>query len=245
MKKRPFAVFDIDGTLVRWQLYHAVVEALALEGKIPQSVCEKIDSARSTWKRRGAGSDGFRTYELILVEGYHEALEKLTPDDINHAIDTVYDMYHQQTYTYTRDLIVSLKEKGYLIFAISGSHQQIVSKLGKYYGFDDTIGADYQVVENEFTGVRISPAVHGKGPLVKKLVKQHDATWTGSLAIGDSRSDAAMLELVEQPIAFNPDQDLFAIAQKNGWPIVIERKNMIYRLEHHNESYQLTETNIN
>src|SRR3546814_11785501 len=31
MKK--FAVFDIDGTLIRWQLYHAVVETVAKDRK--------------------------------------------------------------------------------------------------------------------------------------------------------------------------------------------------------------------
>ena len=26
---RPFAVFDIDGTIIRWQLYHALADELA------------------------------------------------------------------------------------------------------------------------------------------------------------------------------------------------------------------------
>jgi ornithine cyclodeaminase/alanine dehydrogenase-like protein (mu-crystallin family) len=30
MNKNRFAVFDIDGTLIRWQLYHAVVDLQAL-----------------------------------------------------------------------------------------------------------------------------------------------------------------------------------------------------------------------
>ena len=40
-----------------------------------------------------------------------------------------------------------------------------------------------------------------------------------------------MLEAVKHPIAFNPDQKLYDIAVKQGWQIVIERKNVIYTLE--------------
>ena len=33
-KGRPFAVFDIDGTLIRWQLYHSIADTLARLGHI-------------------------------------------------------------------------------------------------------------------------------------------------------------------------------------------------------------------
>jgi phosphoserine phosphatase len=48
-----------------------------------------------------------------------------------------------------------------------------------------------------------------------------------------------MLSMVKQPIAFNPTKELFKTAQQNGWEIVIERKNMIYKLEVKNGSYVL------
>ncbi|MDB5164640.1 MAG: family hydrolase, partial [Candidatus Saccharibacteria bacterium] len=44
---------------------------------------------------------------------------------------------------------------------------------------------------------------------------------------------------VEQPIAFNPSKDLFEHAQKEGWNVVLERKNMVYRLEPQDGRYQL------
>lgn len=241
MKQRPFAVFDIDGTLIRWQLYHAIVETLTRQGKIPTAVAARIDEARAAWKNRGAGQDGFGVYEEILVKGYHEALKTLQPADIDEAIAVTFEKHHDQTYSYTCKLIASLKEKGYLIFAISGSHQEIVTRLGAHYGFDDTIGARYHVIAGKFTGTRTTPVVTGKGPLLKELVAKHGATWEKSLAIGDSRSDGAMLELVEQPVAFNPDQKLYTLAEEHGWPIVIERKNMAYRLEMQDGQYLLTD----
>ncbi len=244
MKQRPFAVFDIDGTLIRWQLYHAVVESLTQDGKIPEPVALKINAARLAWKNRDAGAESFAFYEETLVEGYHEALKVLSPSDIDVAIEKAFSLHGGQTYTYTRSLIQTLKDEGYLLFAISGSHQQIVTKIGALYGFDDTIGAEYHTDAGAFTGTRTTPIVVGKGVLLNELAAKHNVTWAGSVAIGDSKSDAAMLELVERPIAFNPDQRFYTVAAEKGWPIVIERKNMVYRLEKSDDVYTLAEVNI-
>ena len=38
-QSRPFAVFDIDGTLIRWQLYHAVADDMAKQNIINPQYC--------------------------------------------------------------------------------------------------------------------------------------------------------------------------------------------------------------
>jgi phosphoserine phosphatase len=48
--------------------------------------------------------------------------------------------------------------------------------------------------------------------------------------VGDTESDVSMLEIVEQPIAFNPNQNLKEIAEKKGWKIIVEKKDVIYDL---------------
>jgi phosphoserine phosphatase len=52
-----------------------------------------------------------------------------------------------------------------------------------------------------------------------------------------------MLGMVEHPVAFNPSQKLFREAERRGWKIVIERKNMIYELEKAGAGYRLARTN--
>jgi len=242
MTKRPFAVFDIDGTLIRWQLYHAIIEDLIASGTISSEYAEKIEAARRTWKQRLDGAS-FGDYEMTLVHTYHDLLASLPHKPFEEAVERVFELHKDQVYTYTRDLLRQLKSRGYLLFAISGSHQEAVTKLGDYYGFDATIGAHYGHTNGHFTGERSSPVDIGKGPLLKQLVEEWNASWEGSLAIGDSRSDAAMLELVEQPIAFNPNRELFEIAREQGWRIVVERKDMIYTLEQGDATYLLAETN--
>jgi HAD superfamily hydrolase (TIGR01490 family) len=226
---RKFAVFDIDGTLIRWQLYHAVVNQLVRVGQISAEDNEAIRQARMTWKRR-SHQDSFRDYEHVLVTTYLAVLNKLTPADYHQAIDQVFEEYKDQVYTYTRDLLRDLKAQNYLLFAISGSHSEIVTKLAEYYGFNASIGATFEQKDGRFTGNTETPFGR-KAELLQNMVAEHQADFAGSIAIGDSGSDIAMLELVEQPIAFNPNAELFAKAKAEGWKIVLERKNMVYELE--------------
>jgi len=235
--KKPFAVFDIDGTLIRWQLYHAIVDTLGQQGHLEPNVYEALRAARIAWKQRTA-PDSFQAYEAQLVKAYSAVLSQLTTTQFDRAVEAVYREYKDQVYTYTRDLLKNLKKKGYTLLAISGSQTEIVGKIAAYYKFDDYVGADQKRSGQRFTGQK-SKVFAQKHLLLQELVKQHDLNYKGSIGVGDSEGDISMLELVEQPIAFNPTRALFEHATKNGWEIVVERKNMIYELNQENDRYTL------
>ena len=237
-EKRPFAVFDIDGTVIRWQLYHAIADALAKMGHIDAEMFDQARNARMQWKKR-VGEDAFKDYEEVLIDIYDKALVTLTADDFMAAVQHVFDEYKDQTYTYTRDLIRSLKEQGYLLFAISASQEEVVEMLAKYYGFDAWAGSKYPREGNHFTGKKIPLKRDLKVKKLNGFIKNFSATTAGSIAIGDSDSDIPMLESVEQPIAFNPNKALFHHAKDKKWKIVVERKNMIYELESDDGGYRL------
>lgn len=239
---RPFAVFDIDGTLIRWQLYHAIADALSKRGYVDDKVYQEVKDARMLWKRRSE-SEAFKTYETQLVEFYDQLLHRLSVANFNEAAGAVFDEYKDQVYTYTRQLIKDLKKQGYLLFAISGSQSEIVELIANYYKFDDFIGTTYERSGKFFTGTKIAH-LGTKHEVLKKLAQRHGATFKKSVAVGDSAGDITMLEAVEVPIALNPEQKLFAHAKKNGWKVVIERKNMVYELESRDGRYQLVKTNI-
>jgi HAD superfamily hydrolase (TIGR01490 family) len=237
---RPFAVFDIDGTLIRWQLYHAIADALARRGHIKPQTYQTMRDARMIWKRRAGGS--FKDYEVQVIEVYEAVLKTLSFEQVEEAIDAVFEEYKDQVYTYTRDLIAKLKQQKFLLFAISGSQTEIVAKVAYYYGFDDYIGTVYEWGVSGFSGAKLSIGSLDKDQNLQRLVQKHKTSFEGSFGIGDSHSDIKMLELVDHPIAFNPERALFEPAQRAGWKIVIERKNMIFELEKRGERYELVKT---
>ena len=239
MKK--FAVFDIDGTLIRWQLYHAVADNLVKHGFIAPVKFQAIRDARMVWKRRES-SDSFKEYEMELVRLYEDILSEITVEQFEAAAQAVFEEYKDQVYIYTRDLLKRLKKDGYLLFAISGSQIQIISKMARYYGFNDFVAREDAYKDNRFTGSSTTP-IFNKDEVLQRLVTKNGADFKDSIAVGDSSSDIKMLELVEQPIAFNPEHSLFDFADNQGWKIIIERKSMVYELEKQDGKYQLVKTN--
>ncbi|HET9174278.1 MAG TPA: HAD-IB family hydrolase [Candidatus Saccharimonadales bacterium] len=238
---RKFAVFDIDGTLIRWQLYHAVADELARRGHFGAIEYEAVKRARMTWKQR-AHDDSFKTYEQALVNLVDQAIVGLAQVELQSACRTVISEYKDQVYTYTRDLVRQLKDQHYLLFTISASQQDVVKLLAEYYGFDDWGGSEYEVKDGYFTGKKEILKSERKPEYLQQLVTKHGTSYSGSIAVGDSESDIPMLNIVEQPIAFNPTKQLFEHATARGWNIVVERKNVVYTLGEHHGSYILAQT---
>jgi HAD superfamily hydrolase (TIGR01490 family) len=234
---KPFAVFDIDGTLIRWQLFHAIVHSLGKQGYLPAAAHDRIKQARMSWKVRST-NDGFSEYEAILVKEYLGVLKEISPAQYDTIVQEVFDEYKDQTYTYTRDLVRDLKQKGYVLLAISGSHDEIIQKLARHQGFDGAQGATFEQIDGTFSGQIDSP-IFDKAKVLQRLIHEYNLTTENSVGVGDSASDIPMLALVSRPIVFNPDKKMFMAAKERSGEIVVERKNMIYQLYHQNGHYLL------
>ena len=238
MKARQFAVFDIDGTILRWQLYHAVADELVKRGHMDPAKFESVRQSRLGWKKR-SNQGSYADYEASLVKFFELAIVDTSPSEFQSASRAVIETYKDQVYTYTRDLIAELKNRNFLLFAISASQHEIVQLLAEYYGFDDSEGSKYEIKQGAYTGKGEILISDKKPAFLKQLAAKHNATWQGSIGVGDSESDIPMLETIQNPIAFNPTKKLFDHAQARGWNIVVERKNMVYRLGSQGNKYEL------
>jgi HAD superfamily phosphoserine phosphatase-like hydrolase len=237
MKK--FAVFDIDGTLFRWQLYHELVQTLALADVFPHNAPRELDEHYNRWK---GGELSFREYEQFVVKLMTENLPLVPIATFEAACDKVVEQSAHKTHLYPKALLKELKAQGYTIIAITGSQQELIERFGKRYDFDICVGAKYARNGNHFTGEKERSTVGHKPEILREIVETHHLSWEGSVAIGDSAGDASVLELVEQPIAFNPDSGLLERAKTEGWPVVIERKNIAYKLEKKGNELVLADT---
>jgi phosphoserine phosphatase len=63
------------------------------------------------------------------------------------------------------------------------------------------------------------------------------------MAVGGTSSDIPLLKMVDQAIAFNPNQALFKAANENDWMVVVERKDVVYGLQKNGSTYELKQSN--
>jgi len=234
---RRFAVFDIDGTIIRWQLFHAITDALAHDKALPAELYAQIQDARQRWKTR-SHEESFKEYEHQLVDNFEAVLKGMDVTAHKRASQRVFEEYKDQVYRYTRGLIKELKAQGYVLFAISGSPTDVVEPFAAYYGIDDFVASHYRNDGQIYTG-EVEVFVGRKAEALDTLVKKHGLDYQGSIAVGDSEGDIAMLAAVENPIAFNPSKILLAEAKAQGWKIVVERKNVVYELSEQSGVYVL------
>jgi HAD superfamily hydrolase (TIGR01490 family) len=237
MTMRKFAAFDIDGTVGRNSIFTAVTDELVRSGHLPAEVAPKVEEKLEAYRQR-KHKETFNEYVEASVNALFAHMNKVSVKDYQAAVDRVMAKQKLYSYVFTRDLIKKLKAEGYFLIALSGSEMYGVQQFCEHYGFDLAIGETYHEKNGYFTG-EVENVIYGKGVLLKKLVKEHGLDFKDSYAVGDSKSDAKMLELVENPIAFNPEARLLDIATANQWKIVIERKNVIYELRHSKNGYKL------
>lgn len=223
-----FAVFDIDGTLFRSGLYREVVYELISMGTLPKSILDDLADKEMAWRKRTHGN-AFREFDQAMVDSLEGVITDLKIKDYDTAVNQVIGKHRDNVYVYTRRLVRSLKAEGRYMIAISGSQTELVEPFAKYYGFDYWVGAEYEREAGYFTGKAIKTH-RDKHVILQNIISEQNLDHADSIAVGDSSGDVSMLEMVEKPIAFNPDDKLSRVAHKNGWQIVLERKNVMYQL---------------
>lgn len=226
IEKKKIAVFDIDGTIFRSALHFELFHGLVEYGIFPNIVVKEIEQYHDDWiNRRGH----YRDYEMSLVNSYKNRIKGKVVEDIANVSRYVLNQKKDYVYVYTRDLIEELRQD-YTIIAISGSPQEIVSQFTKYLGFDYAYGAIYGQEDGKYTGTIDFPAYDRKAEILTSFCKEHNVTLEESIGVGDTIGDVAFLELVDQPIAFNPSKELYSVAKERGWKTVVERKDVIYKI---------------
>jgi HAD superfamily hydrolase (TIGR01490 family) len=238
---KKIAVFDIDGTLYRWQLFHELVEELTRAEVFPDNTFREVDTAWNDWR---GGNLHFHGYESLVVETLMKYLPLIPIKTFEAVCDKVIVQSSHKLHAYPKQLLKTLRNQGYTIAAISGSQQELLDRFAAKHDIDIAIGAVYERKDGHFTGETSRMTIGRKAVIFQELINEHSFSLEGSVAIGDSDGDIELLSAVEKPIAFNPSEGLFEHAKTAGWPIVIERKNIAYHLERKDDALVLAETII-
>lgn len=228
MKQKKIAIFDIDGTIFRKNLAFELIDELSWLGVFPKTTRNELVRLYSRWLDH---EGTYEEYRRALVDFYFENVKGCSREEILEASRIVIPFYKNRTYVFAERLIKKLKKEKYHIIAVSGSPIEVVEEFNKHLKFDAVFGTVYELDEKGiYTGRALFEPTDDKGLVVRQYMAENDLTLENSYGIGDTESDANFLEIVENPIAFNPNQNLKKIAEKKKWKIVVEKKDVIYEI---------------
>lgn len=227
--QKKLAIFDIDGTIFRKNLHFELINELSWMKIFPNEVRKRLTEIYSNWiEHEGTYED----YRKALVELYSEHIRGVSLEEVKRAAKIVVPFQAKRTYIFAEDLIRKLRKENYHIIVVSGSPLEIVTEYNDHYlKFDAVFGSVYELDDTgHYTGVASFEPSRNKGEVVKQYVFEHGLSLDESVGVGDTESDSSFLRMVTYPIAFNPNKNLKKTAEKEGWRIVVEKKDVIYEI---------------
>lgn len=229
-QSRPLAIFDIDGTIFRSSLLIELVSQFIKDGVLPASANKLYVKQYEAWLDRSGNYDD---YINAVISVFNKYIKGLKYSDFERASKEVVHIHQNRVYKYTRDLIKKLKKGGYYLLAVSQSPKGTLDVFCKKLGFNKVYGRFYELGPDDmFTGeVTDVHLITNKANIVKRVLEKENLSLENSIGVGDTEGDISFLEMVENPICFNPNAKLYRIAKINKWKVVIERKDVIYEIK--------------
>ncbi len=224
MNKQKIAILDIDGTVFRSSLLIRLLDILTLEKVCSERVHREISKVRSQWFNRKIT---YEKYQNTLVEILKNNIAGIKQSTVRKYSRQLVKLQKSIYFDYTHKIIKKIR-KDYVLIAISGSLIETLEELNKHLKFDFVFGTKFEAKNGVYTGVILEEPVKDKKSFLKLFIKNNNLNMKDSIGIGDTDADIGILKLVDKPIVFNPDLELYKYAKKRKWKIVVERKNVIY-----------------
>jgi len=229
MKKQRVAVFDVDGTIFRSSLLIQLVDRLIENEEFPEGTRKVYAREYEKWLNR---EGNYEEYIHAVVLAFNKHLKGVHYGALADAAEEVVEEQWKRVYRYTRDLLVELKRQDYYLLAVSHSPKTVLDKFCPRMGFDKAYGIVYEIGPQEcFTGKMTDEhLILNKARILQRAVEKEGLSLEHSLGVGDTESDVPFLEMVAQPVCFNPNMSLYRYAKRMKWKVVVERKDVIYEL---------------
>ncbi|HTP56963.1 MAG TPA: HAD family phosphatase [Candidatus Paceibacterota bacterium] len=236
-KRTRLAIFDIDGTIFRSSLIIELFNELVRRGVFPGHAHREVERDYLNWlNRKGHYND----YIMRVVRVFYREIAGCSVKRVAPAVRATVTWQKDRVHRFPRELIGQLRRRGYRILAISNSPEPMVRQFARAMGFDGAIGYTLEVRDGIYTGRsiingRVVPGASwmDKLAVLKRYIAEQNlrVDLRNSTMIGDSEGDLPLLSFVGKPIAFNPSLPLARIARRNGWRIVVERKDAVYDIK--------------
>lgn len=212
------AFFDLDKTIIAKSSTLAYRRQLYQAGFLNLSTLLKLGVAQTFYVLFGASHDQMeriRESLTTLVKGWdRDTVERIVSETLDEVVEPL-------VYAEALFLIDEHHREGDRVVIVSSSPIEIVRPLGRYLGVTDVIATELAIDRDGLYSGGIDFYAYGptKADAIHKLAVEGDIDLSRSFAYSDSFTDVPMMEAVGNPVAVNPDRDLRAKAEAEGWPI--------------------------
>lgn len=211
------AIFDLDNTLIADDSDFLWGQFLVEQGIVDRVIYERINAQFYKDYQQGT-LDMLAFLRFALKPLADHSLDQLhiwREQFLNEVIAPIYLQNAQ-------NLVDKHRAQGHTLLVITATNRFITAPIVKMYGIENLIATTPELVEGRYTGeiVGVPCFQAGKVTLLNEWLAKTGETLAGSYFYSDSHNDLPLLQLVENPVAVDPDDKLRQFAQSKSWKIM-------------------------
>ncbi len=213
------AFFDVDGTLIRTNLVHALAFYAMNQGSFLGTAWQMARTVASIplfWATDKVNRKLFNEVFYRYYQGQTEDRLAVLAEDLFEEV------LLPAIYPGTPRLLDEARRAGCRIVLCTGALDITMRPLARHLGADDLIATRMHFVGGVATGRVVPPIIEGahKALVVRDYCVREGLALEASHAYSDSFSDYPMLAVVGHPTAVNPDLRLRGVARAYEWPVI-------------------------
>ena len=210
------AIFDLDNTLLAGDSDHAWGEFMVDKNLVDAQYKRQNDQFLEDYS---AG----RLDVLSYLEFSIEPLSRYAPEELARLHAEFMEMKIKPMFLDRAEaLLEAHRRRGDRLLVMTSTNRFIVEPIVRALGIHEFMATELEMRQGRYTGrIRGEPCFQaGKVKRLRKWLDRQQATMTGSCFYSDSINDLPLLELVEYPVAVDPDADLRETAEIRNWPVI-------------------------
>lgn len=119
-------------------------------------------------------------------------------------------------------LVATHKDAGDELLVITATNRFITEPIARALGIEELLACEGEIVAGRYTGEPLGVPAFGAGKVtrLRQWLAGRETSLTGAWFYSDSHNDLPLLELVDRPVAVDPDERLLAHARERDWPVI-------------------------
>lgn len=211
------AIFDLDNTLIAGDSDHAWGQFLADKGIVDAEVYRKAnDQFYQDYLNGQLNMTSYLEFSLAPLAAH--PMKNLLQWREQFITERIKPLMLEKA----QKLISDHKRLGHFILIITATNRFVTEPIAEHLGVDHLIATDPEIINSKYTGAiaGIPSFQEGKVTRLNNWMKEQKHNLKGSYFYSDSHNDIPLLEIVDTPVAVDPDPTLASHAKKNNWKIM-------------------------
>ncbi len=211
------ALFDLDNTLIAGDSDHAWGEFLVNKGLVDAEEYKKAND--HYYHAYLEGTLDIHDYLAFSLK----PLTQYTTQEI-HAWREIFieECIRPLLLPAATDLLDKHRQQGHEILIITATNRFITEPIARLLDVQELIAVEPEFIDGSYTGKVLGVPSFREGKVIRlnAWLTEKDLTLKNSWFYSDSHNDLPLLEVVDNPVAVDPDEELRLRAIKEGWPII-------------------------